>query len=97
MWLHNAASLLPLVALLLPPSATATLRGGVGSNFHEQKDPAFEPAMPLNYFRSLDPNEFEWVNTAEINPGEATCGFLKAPLGALPDVNYPTVKVCEYN
>ena len=95
MRLHNAASLVPLIALISLPSASARFRGRSSRDFDKQNDPAFEPAMPLDYFRSLDPSEFEWVNTAEIDPGEATCGFLKAPLGALPDVNYPTVKVCE--
>ena len=53
----------------------------------------FTPAMDLDFFRNLDPADFEWVEPKEIQPGETTCGFLHAPLGSLPDVTYPIVDV----
>ena len=37
------------------------------------------------------------MNPAEINAGEATCGFLHADLEATPGVVYPKFKVCEYS
>ena len=51
--------------------------------------------MPLEDFRNIDPDVFEWVNPDEIQPGNVTCGFLKAPLGEAEGVVYPMVKVCE--
>lgn len=53
----------------------------------------FTPAMDLDFFRSIDPEYFEWVEPTEIQPGSTTCGFLHAPLGSLPDLTYPTVDV----
>ncbi len=62
----------------------------------DQPDPAyFEPAMPLDFFKNIDPSKFEWMNKDEITPGGTTCGFLHARLGAVPNVNYPKVKVCK--
>ena len=63
----------------------------------------FEVAKSLDFFRNIDPNKFEWVNKSEIQPGETTCGFLKAPLvwngdSGFPeegDTIYPTVDVCK--
>ena len=63
----------------------------------------FEAAKPLEFFENIDPNKFEWVHKSEIQPGETTCGFLKAPLvwsgdSGWPeegDETYPTVKVCK--
>lgn len=49
--------------------------------------------MPLEDFRNIDPDVFEWVNPDEIQPGNVTCGFLKAPLGEAEGVVYPMVKV----
>lgn len=60
-----------------------------------QEKPTFTPAISLEEFANVDSSLFKWVNATEIQPGRATCGFLKAPLGALPDVDYPKVKVCE--
>ena len=55
----------------------------------------FEPAMSLDEFKNVDPERFEWVNPDEIKAGDTTCGFLKARLGALPYISYPTVEVCK--
>ena len=60
------------------------------------QEPTFVPAITLDEFANVDPEDFEWVDKSEIEAGGTTCGFLKAPLGALPDVEYPEVKVCEY-
>jgi len=49
--------------------------------------------MPLEDFSNIDPDVFEWVNPDEIQPGNVTCGFLKAPLGEAEGVVYPMVKV----
>eukprot|EP00986_Skeletonema_menzelii_P009736 scaffold4513_cov133-Skeletonema_menzelii.AAC.1 len=66
-----------------------------------QANDNFEAAKPLEFFRNIDPNKFEWVDKSEIQPGETTCGFLKAPLvwsgnSGWPekgDPIYPTVEV----
>lgn len=68
-----------------------------------QANDNFEAAKPLEFFRNIDPNKFEWVDKSEIQPGETTCGFLKAPLvwsgnSGWPekgDPIYPTVEVCK--
>lgn len=71
------------------------LRRSQRSTRTKQRNVTFEPAMPLDFFKNVDPELFEWVNPNEIAPGVATCGFLNARLGALPDVNYPMIKVCK--
>ena len=51
--------------------------------------------MSLDDIRNVDPEQFEWINPDEIQPGETTCGYLKAPLGwEVEDlaVVYPMVK-----
>lgn len=60
-----------------------------------QEEPIFTPAISLEEFASVDSSKFQWVDPTEIQAGSSTCGYLNAPLGALPDVKYPTVKVCE--
>ena len=60
-----------------------------------QEEPIFTPAISLDEFASVDSSKFQWVDPTEIQAGSSTCGYLKAPLGALPDVKYPTVKVCK--
>ena len=66
----------------------------------DDDDVAYDPetffyeARNLDYFKKgIDPELFEWVNPDEIAPGEITCGFLKANLGSLEDINYPIVRV----
>lgn len=59
-----------------------------------QEDPIFTPAISLEEFANVDPEQFEWVNPSEIVAGGTTCGFLHAPLGSLPNVVYPIVDVC---
>ena len=73
----------------------------------DEEDPApeFKPAKPLEFFRNIDEEKFEWLNKSEIQPGGTTCGFLHAPLGwgrgwcGWPkdegDIHYPTVDVCK--
>ncbi|CAB9510457.1 Secreted [Seminavis robusta] len=67
------------------------------ANDHEEEEESsdqFYTAESLDFFKKgIDPDSFEWVNPDEIVPGESTCGFLKAPLGSLPDVTYPKVEV----
>ncbi|CAB9527917.1 Secreted [Seminavis robusta] len=54
----------------------------------------FYTAESLDFFKKgIDPESFEWVDPDAIVPGGVTCGFLKAPLGSLSDVTYPTVEV----
>eukprot|EP01082_Thalassiosira_pseudonana_P002734 g3505.t1 g3505 contig12:2208116-2209547(+) len=90
--------------LFLPLTASANkLRGAAHSSSstatainppHTAKlQNVFTPAMPLEDFRNIDPDVFEWVNPDEIQPGNVTCGFLKAPLGEAEGVVYPMVKV----
>jgi hypothetical protein len=50
----------------------------------------------LDEFVNVDPEKFEWVDKSEIKAGGTACGFFKADLGALEDMEYPKVKVCEY-
>lgn len=59
------------------------------------KDQPFVPAITLEEFMSVDPRAFEWVDATEIVAGGTTCGFLHAPLGSLPDIDYPIVDVCK--
>ena len=67
----------------------------------------FKPAMPIEFFQSLDPESFEWVNPEEVQAGETTCGFLNAPFiwpagsttgftEADDQDQYPTANVCKY-
>jgi hypothetical protein len=60
------------------------------------QEPIFVPAITLDEFASVDPEDFEWVDKSKIEAGGTTCGFLKADLGALQDVEYPKVNICEY-
>lgn len=90
-------------------AARPTLRGA-GINLatdhgeaHKAISPAaanhdvFEPALHLDEWKAVDSEQFEWVNVAEVSPGETTCGFLKSPLGWEADANviFPAVNVCK--
>jgi hypothetical protein len=44
---------------------------------------------------NVDPEKFQWVNHDEIKPGVLTCGFLHAPLGSVPDVEYAMNDACK--
>lgn len=69
--------------------------GGSDGRASELPNPkVFEAAISLDDFKNVDPKLFEWVNPDEIQPGETTCGFLKAPLGWVDetDIKYPFVK-----
>ncbi len=76
------------------------LRGGYSNKEttpYKSKSPnpdIFQSAISLDDFRDVNPDQFEWVNPDEIQPGQTTCGFLKAPLGwqAGDLVVYPMVK-----
>jgi len=92
-----------LVSLLPAQEVKAhKLRGGqtttisdISSTTNTPNPDIFQAAISLEDFRNVDPEEFEWVNPDEIQPGETTCGFLKAPLGwEVEDLNvvYPMVK-----
>ena len=65
------------------------------SELTQRRNNNFVPAITLEEFKNVDFEWFEWVNPNELEAGETTCGFLKAPLGALPNTMYPTVKVCK--
>ncbi|CAB9525991.1 Secreted [Seminavis robusta] len=72
----------------LPPFADDDYEAPSGGNGQ------FYTAESLDFFKKgIDPESFEWVDPDAIAPGAQTCGFLKAPLGSLPDVIYPTVEV----
>ena len=76
-----------------------------------EKDPPnpdyFKPAMPIEFFQNIDPERFEWMNPEEVQAGETTCGFLKAPFvwpaGSTTGFTetddqdqYPIAKVCKF-
>lgn len=97
---------------LLSRTSTAsrpTLRGA-GSNLSAERGGAFktispaaanqdvfEPALHLDEWKAVDPEQFEWVDVDEVGPGETTCGYLKSPLGWEADANviFPSVNVCK--
>ena len=67
----------------------------------------FDPAADLDTFRNVDPTRFEWVKPDEIQAGEVTCGFLKAPFGwpagsktgfkdTARQTEYPIAQVCKF-
>ena len=64
-----------------------------GDDDDGSSESVFTPAMDLEFFRTIDPELFEWVDPKEIQPGSTTCGFLNAPLGSLTNVTYPIVHV----
>lgn len=74
------------IAAILTVRAAAErigLRGKQPHLFSQAAAPnpeVFEAAISLEDFRNVDPEKFEWVNPVEIQAGETTCGFLKAPL-----------------
>jgi len=75
--------------------AAQQLRGGHQLLDSVAQNSVFQAALSLDDFKAVDTDKFEWVNPDEIQPGETTCGFLKAPLGWEVDgvdVSYPVVK-----
>ena len=108
--IFKATTASTLLLLLLAPAATAKdkklkLRNSIKKSQDSflshianyfQKEPTFTPAITLEEFANVDTSKFQWVNPDEIVAGSSTCGFLKAPLGALLDVVYPIVQVCEF-
>lgn len=93
----NLISILAFAATAHLPFAVAAhqLRGGQQLDSAVPNPEVFQAAISLNDFKTVDPDKFEWVNPDEIQPGETTCGFLKAPLGWEVDdvdVTYPIVK-----
>lgn len=94
------------IAAILTVRAAAErigLRGKQPHLFSQAAAPnpeVFEAAISLEDFRNVDPEKFEWVNPVEIQAGETTCGFLKAPLvWEIEDMEivYPIVRTCAYH
>jgi hypothetical protein len=56
----------------------------------------FVKAITLEEFAAVDEEDFTWVDPSEIVAGGTTCGFLHAPLGSLPDIQWPIVEVCKF-
>ena len=71
----------------------ALVLASVFASKFDKKKVLFEPAIPLEEFRNVDPTVFEWVQPDDIQAGGTACGFLHADLGLLPNVTYPKVKV----
>mmetsp|Transcript_30101 Transcript_30101/g.64558 ORF Transcript_30101/g.64558 Transcript_30101/m.64558 type:complete len:625 (+) Transcript_30101:146-2020(+) len=102
MWKHSFFLLMAVLAIsqrgvdadgLGLPNGGPGLRSNKSASIVQPDPTYFEPAMPLDFFKNIDPSKFEWMNKDEITPGGTTCGFLHARLGAIPRVNYPKVKV----
>ena len=80
-----------LPAMMAAVNTTSSLPPNLRGSLSKDKKVAsvFQPAADLDVFRNTDQARFEWVNSSEIQAGQATCGFLKSPwgwpVGSIPD------------
>ena len=98
-----------LPAMMAAVNTTSSLPPNLRGSLSKDKKVAsvFQPAADLDVFRNTDQARFEWVNSSEIQAGQATCGFLKSPWGwpvgstsgfhePGDRIHFPIAKVCEY-